>query len=98
MVKWSVKTATGAVKGKVSAGRVKLVPRSETLFMYLTKRDLDTDYLPYDLREEIWTFYGINEPKMAVLLQHILVESDKASIRHLLEKKGITMQETLVDT
>lgn len=49
-------------------------------------------------KEEIWTFYGINEPKMAVLLQHILVESDKASIRHLLEKKGITMQETLVDT
>ncbi len=95
VVEWTVKTEGDPVpiKGKKTAGRVKLAPQSDPLIVYLTRRDLDAASPPYDLCEEFRAFCGIQDAKMAILLQHIFLSPDEASIRQLLEQNGIAAED-----
>ena len=83
----------GAIRGKPGVGRVKLIvaPDSGRLLIYLTRRDLDAEYPPYDLCEAIQTFYGIAKPERAALLQQILLPLDESSIVELLERRGVVI-------
>lgn len=93
-----VQTSSGkTIRGKASAGRVKLVSTPTCLVIYLTRRDLDAEYPPYDLCEAIQAFYGIVEAGRAALLQQVLLPLDEASIAQLLERKGIVITETRAD-
>ncbi|KAK3364627.1 hypothetical protein B0T25DRAFT_576849 [Lasiosphaeria hispida] len=93
VVEWSVKTVSGSVTGKIRPGKVKMVMRSGTLLIYLTKQDLDAPNPPYELGEELRAFCGIQDAETAVLLQHILLPLPEGKIRQLLERKGIIMED-----
>ena len=92
-----VKNLDGStVRGKLSAGRVKLAvtPDSGGLKIYLTRRDLDAEYPPYDLCEAIQTFYRIVDPERAALLQQVLLPLEESSIVQLLERRGVIVTES----
>jgi len=93
VVEWTVRTDSDSVpiKGKKSAGRVKLASQSDPLTVYLTRRDLDAESPPFDLCEEFRVFCGINDAKMAILLQHIFLSQNEVSVGQLLEQNGITL-------
>ena len=93
VVEWSVKTVNGPATGKVRPGKVKMVVRSGTLLIYMTKQDIDASNPPYELGEELREFCGIQDAEMAVLLQHILLPLPEGKIRQLLERKGIMIED-----
>jgi hypothetical protein len=60
VVEWTVRTDSDSVpiKGKKSAGRVKLASQSDPLTVYLIKRGLDAKSPPFDLCGGFRVFCG----------------------------------------
>jgi hypothetical protein len=90
-IQWTLKTPSNGLEivSRADSGRVKVAAAGKTLEIFLRNSDADINRPPFELREELTAFCGLQDATHISLLHWVISEPSITEIETMFRRRGL---------